>query len=75
MKDTLKLTEDEKVRYEKQFIFLEELRSSGIVNMYGATPYLQEQFKMEYQEAVRVLSLWIKNYEELFPRRSDNDVL
>ena len=46
----------------KHWIFLERLRRSGVVNMYGSAPYLEEAFGMERQEAVRVVSEWMKNY-------------
>ncbi len=46
----------------KHWIFLEKLRRSGAVNMYGSAPYLEEAFGMERQEAVRVVSEWMKNY-------------
>lgn len=46
----------------KHWIFLERLRRSGVVNMYGSAPYLEETFGMERQEAVRVVSEWMKNY-------------
>ena len=29
---------------EKYFAYLEELRHSGVTNMYGARPYLQRKF-------------------------------
>jgi len=46
----------------KHWIFLERLRRSGVVNMYGSAPYLEEAFGMERQEAVSVVSEWMKNY-------------
>lgn len=44
------------------WIFLEDLRRSGIVNMFGAVPYLVEAFDLSYQEAKEVLVDWMKNY-------------
>lgn len=49
--------------YREYFIFLEELRRSGTTNMFGAAPYLEEEFGIETQEARRILSLWMKNYD------------
>lgn len=46
----------------KHWIFLEKLRRSGITNMYGAAPYLQEVFGMSKKEAVGVLVDWMENY-------------
>ena len=52
----------------KYWIFLEELRRSGVVNMFGATPYLMEVFGISKGEATKILGDWMKNYD-----RSDYD--
>lgn len=46
----------------KYWIFLENLRRSGITNMYGAGPYLQEVFGMSKNDARSVLADWMRNY-------------
>lgn len=46
----------------KYWIFLEELRKSGETNMYGATPYLMEAFGLSKNEAIKILSDWMRNY-------------
>lgn len=46
----------------KYWIYLEELRQSGIVNMYGAVPYLQEEFGLNKKDASEILFDWMKNY-------------
>jgi hypothetical protein len=46
----------------KYWIFLEELRKSGITNMYGATPYLQQEFNLSFEEAAEILADWMENY-------------
>lgn len=46
----------------KYWIYLEELRRSGIVNMFGAAPYLAEAFDLTSHEAKQILSEWMKNY-------------
>lgn len=38
------LNELEEILMEEYFTYLEELRHSGITNMYGAVPYLQRAF-------------------------------
>ena len=43
--------------------YLEELRRSGITNMFGATPYLMEEFGLEEKEARDILTDWMKNYD------------
>lgn len=46
----------------KYWIYLEMLRRSGVTNMYGAAPYLQKEFNISKQEAVKILADWMKNY-------------
>jgi len=42
--------------------FLDELRDSGVTNMFGATPYLQEAFGLDKIEARMILIDWMENY-------------
>ena len=42
--------------------FLDELRESGETNMFGATPYLQEEFGLTKQEARAILQQWMKEF-------------
>lgn len=46
----------------KYWIYLEKLRRSGVTNMYGAAPYLQEAFGLSQREARIILSDWMRNY-------------
>lgn len=46
----------------KYWIFLENLRRSGVTNMYGAAPYLEAAFGLSHKEAVDVLMDWMENY-------------
>lgn len=50
---------------EEYYMFLEDLRLSGITNMYGATSYLEEAFDISRNKASAVLLEWMQNYEEL----------
>lgn len=43
---------------------LEELRLSGITNMFGATPFLEARFKLSKEEARKILADWMKNYNK-----------
>lgn len=48
--------------------FLDGLRESGATNMYGARPYLQEEFPdLEDGDASAVLGYWMKTFGD--PRR------
>ena len=44
------------------WIYLEELRRSGATNMFGAVPYLMEEFGIDKSEATTILSDWMRNY-------------
>lgn len=54
-----------KEKYEAEFKYLENLRISGVTNMYGAIPYLTATFAIDKNEARTILSDWMKRYEEL----------
>ena len=45
--------------------YLENLRVSGVTNMFGASPYLQDEFDLDREQAVTFLSYWMKNYQSL----------
>lgn len=46
------------------FTFLNELRDSGETNMFGAAPYIQNEFATDKADARMWLSLWMGNYNE-----------
>ena len=52
------------IEIEKQemFEYLDTLRESGVVNMFGAAPYLQEAFDMKKADAQEILKEWMENY-------------
>lgn len=47
---------------EEYYNYLENLRRSGIVNMFGAAPYLAGEFGLKMREARRILTSWMSNY-------------
>lgn len=47
---------------KKTWLYLEWLRRSGQTNMYGAVPYLMEEFWLDEKEAKKVLIEWMQNY-------------
>lgn len=46
----------------KYWIYLEDLRRSGVTNMFGATPYLMSEFDLNKEEANKILADWMRNY-------------
>lgn len=51
---------------EKQiyYDYLEELRQSGVTNMFGAAPYLMREFDLSYDEASKILRDWMGSYKQ-----------
>lgn len=52
---------------KKYFDYLNCLRDSGVTNMFGAVPYLQEEFpELSYDraQAVYILRQWMDSHRE-----------
>ena len=45
-------------------VYLDDLRNSGVVNMFGASPYLAQEFGLDENFSRQVLSFWMKNFKE-----------
>ena len=58
------ILEEYNVEEKEVFDFLENLRESGVTNMFGASPYLSEQFGFDIREAKKVLVYWFNNYDK-----------
>jgi hypothetical protein len=50
--------------YFEEFEYLDTLRESGVTNMFGASPYLQQAFGINKHEARKILSLWMESFKE-----------
>lgn len=49
----------------KYFAFLNELRESGITNMFGAGPFLEDEFpELNRQEAKDELLAWMQSFDK-----------
>ena len=48
----------------KVFNFLNELRCSGEVNMFGSRPYITEVFDLNKHKSSELLYLWMNNFKE-----------
>ena len=44
--------------------FLNILRDSGATNMFGATPYIKDEFDLDSKESKRLLMLWMANFND-----------
>ena len=52
---------------EKYFVYLDDLRESGEINMFGAVPYLQQAFPEladDRDRAKRILMAWMSFCEK-----------
>lgn len=62
-----KLTLENEVYYQE----LDWIRDSGMCNMYGATPYLNEEFpELTEKECRKILTSWMEEYEEWIKYRN-----
>ena len=52
---------------EKYFEYLDDLRESGVTNMFGAAPYLVEDFGITMWEARKILQEWMETYSARHP--------
>jgi hypothetical protein len=54
---------------EEHLAFLDDLRESGITNMFGAPPYLRKAFKgLKEPQATQVVSYWMKTFGARHPQ-------
>lgn len=58
---------NEEVSQEEVNDYLDALRDSGITNMYGARPYLMDEFQICKEQAGKMLQVWMNTYSERHP--------
>ena len=49
---------------QEAMVFLNSLRESGVTNMFGAAPFVEDEFGIDRGEARRILQLWMRNFNE-----------
>ena len=49
---------------KRMFTFLDGLRDSGVTNMFGAGPYLEDEFGLDKREAREILVKWMRSFDE-----------
>jgi hypothetical protein len=52
---------------EQANLFLDDLRDSGVTNMFGAAAYLVAEFGVSREEAKALLLNWMQTFEERHP--------
>lgn len=50
--------------------YLDALRDSGVTNMFGASSYLEREFGMPHDEAIKMLSEWMRTFSQRYPDES-----
>ncbi len=64
---------NDQTRRDEVFEYLDALRESGITNMFGAAPYLMEEFGFDKREASQWLVEWMQTFSERHNRPSDGE--
>lgn len=59
------MTDKIKEEYMNHYIYLHNLKESGAVNMFGAAPYLADEFFISRSEARAILLHWMQVYPKL----------
>lgn len=49
---------------EEYFVYLDNLRDSGVTNMFGAAPYLMSEFGLQKKEADSFVLEWMDTYND-----------
>ena len=49
---------------KRMFTYLSDLRDSGVTNMFGAAPYLANEFGLDKRTAREILAKWMKSFGE-----------
>lgn len=52
----------DKERLARYFAFLDDLRKSGVTNMFGAAQYVKDEFDLSNREVKMVLSAWMQTF-------------
>ena len=53
---------------DEHLTFLDELRDSGVVNMYGATSHIRMAFGLKTDISMKILQYWMDTYLERHPK-------
>ena len=59
----IKTKEETEKEVKNVFTYLDILKDSGTTNMFGATPYLVDQFGFDKRTAANYLMLWMTSKE------------
>jgi hypothetical protein len=52
--------------------YLDDLRDSGVTNMFGAGAYISDEFGETRNVANKILSYWMESFDERHPRGEES---
>ena len=58
------MTERPEFVEEAHLLFLDDLRESGVTNMFGAGPYVEEMFEVNRFQARKIVAYWMETFGE-----------
>ena len=62
--EIMKIKEYDEILENDIFLYLDDLRESGITNMFGASPYIEAEFDMDKRIAYKYLSRWMETFSD-----------
>lgn len=64
-----------KMKYEeKYYVYLDDLRKSGVANMFGARPFLRSKFReLSDSMATKVLGDWMETFHLRHPKKQEEN--
>ena len=54
---------EKRMKLEEYFEFLDDLRASGTINMFGAPKALQEMFDLDKAESFEIFTAWTEKFK------------
>lgn len=57
------MTEFEVQEVEEIFDYLDDLRESGVTNMFGAGAYVEADFGLNRRAASRIVGMWMRTFD------------
>ncbi len=58
------MTERPSIVLDEHLTYLDDLRESGVTNMFGGGAYLMDEFALNTRDARTVLMYWMQSFEE-----------
>lgn len=64
---TISNVSGEDVDVEAVLRFLDAVRKGGRINMFGAAPYIQREFRVTSKDALTLQAYWMETFSERHP--------